>query len=79
MMPERELDWSDRMVNLCAAAVQVCTLLLILEHSGWQLSDKLAQLRQRYRRWVRQQEFELYYQYVWKSLRHATGDEGKDE
>jgi len=59
-------DWSDRVRNVAITAVQVATLLLIAEHAGWKLRERLGELRKRWTRWQREQEFELYYQRVWR-------------
>lgn len=66
MNPERDTDWSDRAANLCTIAVQVITALVILEHSGWHVRQKWERIKQEYRRWSREREFELFYEMVWK-------------
>lgn len=69
-----ETDWSDRVRNLAIAAAQVATILMVAEHLHWSLLDWLRQLRARYERWLRQQQFELFYSTVWPRLRGEDGE-----
>ena len=66
--------WSDTVRNMAITAVQLASLLLILEHYGCSLRDHVKGLRERWERWHRQQEFELFYQLVW-SKRPKIGDD----
>jgi hypothetical protein len=67
--------WSDTVRNMAITAVQIASLLLILEHAGWKWRDSLRGLRGRFERWHRQQEFELFYQLVWSRRPKIGGDD----
>ena len=67
--------WSDTVRNMAITAAQIASLLLILEHAGWSLRDHVKQLRERWERWHREQEFELFYQLVWSRRPKIGGDE----
>lgn len=75
-MDEQETGhhWSDTLRNIAIASVQVATLLLIAEHAGWRIGDRLREARNRYTRWLRDQEFELYWRYLWKPKEDDVDD-----
>jgi hypothetical protein len=66
---DKQTDWSERLMYLATAAVQIASLYMITEHMHWAIGQKLQDQVQRYQRWLRGQEFDLYYRAVWPSKR----------
>ena len=51
------------------AAASIMTVLVVAEHMDWKLTSWMEGIPKRYKRWLRQQEFELFYRSVWPSRR----------
>lgn len=74
---ENETDWTERAANLAIATVQVVSILILLEHFHFRVQDVFKSQVSRYRRWLRVQEFELYYSTVWPLFRKHDNDESE--
>ena len=62
-------DWSERVRNLAMAAAYVASVMVVAEQLGCDFDPHrfLDAARERYRRWLRGQEFELYYRFIHRS------------
>lgn len=74
-MDDEFAGWSTHVRNVTIALVQIASLLVIAEHFHWDIARAIRDQLERYRRWLRQCEFELFYTTVWPGRRSAGDDE----
>ena len=73
-----EKDWTAQVMHLAVAAVQIASLLIIADQLQLDIAGALREKVERFKRWQRHQEFELFYRLVWPTKhREDTGGNGE--
>lgn len=67
---DKQTDWTERISNICIAAVQIASLLIIADQLQLDLAGALRERVERFKRWQRHQEFELFYRLVWPARKN---------